>query len=949
MPAERMLSLLRRIDYHLITALLLGLLATTPLWQKYFIGSHDGILAVYRFFEFDRSIQDGIWIPRWAPDLFFGYGYPFFNFYAPLSYYVAEAFHRLGLGFVSSVTATFTLGLFLAATFMYLLGKAIGGARVGLLAAIAYVFTPYLLVDVYFRGDLAEFFALAWFPAILWAFFRLQVTGRLRYLALAALFFGALITTHNIMALIFAPILAAYILLLAILDTRQRTSAALILPFFRRLTFPMLALVLAFGLSAFFWAPALGEKGSVQMERLFNDPSFYYKTSLLHNSNFISPRWDQEYAYRTEGSEYKYRVEIGLVQLALASLSVLVFGLCRFSPKRGVPGGPALLLLPFFAGVGAVYYALMFPWTMFIWEKVPLMHYVQSPWRLLPIIALSTALLTGFLAASFKESPPLVLHLSIILISILVIIPNTVNMKPRYVDLADGSITVPGTQQFELLTQNLGMTAAGEYLPRGTAKLTASPPLMETLFSPPRGTPDFPLVDLQSLAQGGITRLVERSTASATVQVSSPQETPLVLNITHFLGWRAYVDGRETPIIPYGKAGLIQLIVPPGDHTLSVRFEDTSLRRAGKLISILSLISLIGLGIWSRIRPWAKDREKKPAMPGPSRSFYLLPLAIGGVMALILTQAPGSPDPPPGVRPQFPVQVAFADGVSLLGYDLAPVTAHPGESMDLTLYWRLPDTLKGNYLLSLRLEGWDGKTWWEGGWAATFSGAERLRWIQIKKQMEIPTGAPPGMYKIALRWEGGINRKGSTIQEERLARPIFPERDIMLGPVFIGRGDGKLPIGLKKDFQVGRYVQDIMVAAPAAPQSVELGKKLAFEGYDLEVTSKEGRNTVQLKVYWRVLAPLGEDYAIFAHLMDKRGKVAIFNDMQPEANPYPPSVWQKGELIASLSSFAPPPDSPLEEYQIGIGMYTPTTWQRLPVYAPGGNTLGDTILLSLKG
>jgi uncharacterized membrane protein len=49
-------------------------------------------------YEFDQAIRDGVWYPRWSPDFAFGYGYPFFNIYGPLSFYVVNvSFHGLDI------------------------------------------------------------------------------------------------------------------------------------------------------------------------------------------------------------------------------------------------------------------------------------------------------------------------------------------------------------------------------------------------------------------------------------------------------------------------------------------------------------------------------------------------------------------------------------------------------------------------------------------------------------------------------------------------------------------------------------------------------------------------------------------------------------------------------------------------------------------------------------
>src|SRR5512146_2525933 len=99
-----------RLDPYYGLVLLLSGLALAPLLAPGFIGSHDGLLSVYRLLELDRALADAPFPPRWAPDFFFGYGYPFFNFYAPLAYLVGEALLKLGVGLPDAVELTFAAG-----------------------------------------------------------------------------------------------------------------------------------------------------------------------------------------------------------------------------------------------------------------------------------------------------------------------------------------------------------------------------------------------------------------------------------------------------------------------------------------------------------------------------------------------------------------------------------------------------------------------------------------------------------------------------------------------------------------------------------------------------------------------------------------------------------------------------------------------------------------------
>src|SRR5512142_2994481 len=60
----------RRVDGYALLLVALSLLALGPLLQSgYFWGAHDARHSVYFLFEFDRVFQDGVWYPRWFPDM----------------------------------------------------------------------------------------------------------------------------------------------------------------------------------------------------------------------------------------------------------------------------------------------------------------------------------------------------------------------------------------------------------------------------------------------------------------------------------------------------------------------------------------------------------------------------------------------------------------------------------------------------------------------------------------------------------------------------------------------------------------------------------------------------------------------------------------------------------------------------------------------------------------
>ena len=254
--------------------LLVALPAVQPLLKGALPDSADGLLHFHRLGQLDRALRHGNLFPRWAPDMGYGFGFPLLNYYAPLSYYLVAPLRLVGLSTQATLLAAFVLAILVASVGAYLVGRDLFGRQAGFIAAVAFIYAPYTLFNVIHRGALTEAWGLAWLPFTFWAMRRLAIRrGRIDF-ALSTLFFAALVLTHNILALVSAPLLIVYAVLLWILHGRDGPLAI-------RLT---ASLVLGLGLSAFFWAPAFFERDYVQIHQL------YALSDLDFRNNFITLR-----------------------------------------------------------------------------------------------------------------------------------------------------------------------------------------------------------------------------------------------------------------------------------------------------------------------------------------------------------------------------------------------------------------------------------------------------------------------------------------------------------------------------------------------------------------------------------------------------------------------------------------------------------------------------------
>ena len=58
--------------------------------------------------------------------------------------------------------------------------------------------------------------------------------------------------------------------------------------------------------------------------------------------------------------------------------------------------------------------------------------------------------------------------------------------------------------------------------------------------------------------------------------------------------------------------------------------------------------------------------------------------------------------------PGHPAGIVFGERLELVGFDLAPARARPGEVQQIVLYWRALGPLDRNYVISVQLIGADG-------------------------------------------------------------------------------------------------------------------------------------------------------------------------------------------------------------------------------------------------
>jgi len=112
---------------------------------------------------------------------------------------------------------------------------------------------------------------------------------------------------------------------------------------------------------------------------------------------------------------------------------------------------------------------------------------------------------------------------------------------------------------------------------------------------------------------------------------------------------------------------------------------------------------------------------------------------------------------------------------------------------------------------------------------------------------------------------------------------------------------------------------------------VEFGDMAHLLGYDLASDTVQPGEVLEVTLYWEAIGTVGQDYAVFVHLLDEHDLTMAQKDTHPGLGRFPTSRWRVGDAIADTyrlpvpeTAYAPSA-GPLE-----VGLYLPETGQRLP-------------------
>jgi hypothetical protein len=535
--------------------ILLAMPVVLPLVTGKVLDGHDAFEYFPRLTEFHENISNGIFLPRWAPDLSNGSGQPLFLFNPPLIYYAGEFWHLLGFSFVTAMNLACAMVVLATAASMFLLGRLYFGESAGWLASAALLYAPYFAVDLYVRSAMAEFSAFPFAVLALYGFGAFARNGKLATLMVGAAGYAGVICSHNAAALLFTPLLAAFILFTG-RHARGRTWLYLAGGF-----------LLGLGLGAAVWLPSLAERGDIHIDRLLQG-YLRYSNHFVYLKQLLYSPWG--YGISVAGPKDEMSFALGWGHLVLAAAAWVA--VARF-PKPG-----DRQWLRFFTAAGAILCFLMLRDAEWIWDGLPLLQYVEFPWRLLAPAAICLALLVAPLGRVLDEWPRWRLPAFAAAMALL-IVPNLSHMAARQLRDVDATFWTPPA----IAARGAEVTTAGEYAPRW-AEVPAG-------YNPRTAAVVDGDADVQQTG---------RTPVSWSAQVVARRPSAIQLAIFYFPGWQVRIDEALVEAGPTASTGQIRFAVPQGVHRVEAQWTRTAPVWMGDAISLLALAALAAMARYRR-------------------------------------------------------------------------------------------------------------------------------------------------------------------------------------------------------------------------------------------------------------------------------------------------------------------------------------------------------------
>ena len=550
--------------FSLICIVFLSLCAVKPLFAPGYFPMHDDT-QIARVIVMGNALKDGQFPVRMVADLGYGLGYPIFNFYGPLPYYIGGSLYAMGLDSVTSTKIMFGIGAVIAPIGLFILLSSVFGSASALAGSILFLFAPYHAVQMYIRGAVGEYWAIGFVPFILYGFLlSLKEKKLLAGILIGATALAATIISHTILGFLTCMVIGFGAVIFWITKLVQKKFSKQVV------VIPMSILGLGLFLSAFFWLPAFFEMSATSVSLMANGAS----TTFFDHFVCISQLWNSPWGFAgsapgcVDGMSFKF----GKFHVLLAAASCIMWLALRNEKRMKEKN--------MFMGVTIVFLMLstlsMLSVSTPFWRIIPYTSFIQYPWRLLAFGMMGIAMCGAYGVSVFRiPIIRIVVALGVIAVTVFV---NAKIFVPQYQYMRDSSAF--GTFEELRFTKS---KISDEYLPPEIVRPRTAGEVVKNAIS---GSDAFSVKSLK-----------ETST-TLTAEIESQKAQKITLQKAWFPGWSVTVNGKQvTPLVEHG---LLSLNIGAGISIIEMRFRDTPVRTVANWMSIVGVFIIGAVFIYGK-------------------------------------------------------------------------------------------------------------------------------------------------------------------------------------------------------------------------------------------------------------------------------------------------------------------------------------------------------------
>ncbi|MDF1512471.1 MAG: hypothetical protein P1S60_01550 [Anaerolineae bacterium] len=874
----------------LIICLAIGLCAAVPLWGPGIVntrGGGDSPFLLQRTLEMAENIKHGLFPPRWMHHAAYEYGYPFFNYYGALPYYISGSLTALGVPVTLAIQATQTLGFVLASLAMALwISDMLHDPRAIIVAAAAYSFAPFHMVNVYIRGDsLSEFYAFIWFPLILWTLNIYARRTTFARLCLVAAAYGGLILTHNTSAVAFSPFAALYALLC---NLHNRKFSNKPLWFIRHIITPsIIPFIAGILLTMWFWLPAVTEISYGQLGADFTEGYFHY-SQHFRGFNLVqnTPVFDYTIALKAADAG---PFSMGLVQTSLTLCGLLTLLL----PQKTV----VIRWVKHYMLVSLCLATfIMTPLSGFIWSRISLLSITQFPWRFLSVQSVFTAAITANIPLILTKKPPRasqstrMRHTLPTIITAVIILGLAaavlLQLKPDRLPINSTAVTWNNLRLYETFTGNIGTTIRHEYLPADVVpRPYITQAVVDDKVSPQLdGTGDL-TANLEDRTPGKQTWSIRVGLKSGLDQ----DKATIVFPLYWWPAWYAFIDGDPADAYPLPGSGQLAMDIAAGTHNVTLLLRSTQTEIFAGAISILTGGFFLAAMIIESHRAHANIRYRM--------AKWGLWIIVIGAISLVMPVLWAKDYPENGIyfdftQMPYPHAGPIDFGQASLDYSsLSTGAASPGEVIDVKMRWSLSGMKPLTATLQLVSPAAHRHLV-----EYTLANMELKINPEMLVSLPLPENLSRGLYLLQLRlYSPSAELMGMTPQGRTM------------GPLFIGA-----------------------IRAPRGPELSPNPPQPAAEFEDIRLVNIHANqmrvDQLRLDMQWSTQGT-PRNWSLSLRLIDSQGRQIAQRDTQPGYGFLPTSLWQPGELITDHLDIQLPEGLAPGRYTLRIISYLQATME----------------------